>query len=514
MEELHSLLHSLSRAQIRLLRNYLTCFSSRGESEAKTLLLVEFLLKSTSCVPTVEDCSMVVYDTPADAKILKLKSRLKGKILDSLLLDINLDKKALLDKSELMTVKLRKKIAQLNYLFFKHGAKPLVKQMLDEIVVLSKQYEYYSGLVEALRFKKNFKGFRIGEKEFFTIKKEMEFYVACSNAVTKAQDCYYLMIMRTNFQANVNPKSIQSFLRESIGDLKKEYEYTQSANVGYYLKYLEQSYFENSKDYYSAREACLEQLAIVNNNVSVYRKQRVGIIYDNLAQYDILLGQYERAINNAVAAQKHFIKKSTNYFVSKEVEFYALFYSGLYARAKSASSVLLSAVPFQSGDFRNAKYSFFRANVLFIQGEVREAFKLLNKKLELSKDKSGWEIAIRILTVMCHIEQEDYDYVTQLIDSLRRHIDRQGKQSEIKERDKLIVKVLQQMSKRGFAQGQVSEKEIHLLRQLAGNDKKCKWEPLTPELIPFHEWAVKKYRIDLNAYIPAKKASKRKVSLN
>lgn len=513
MEELHALLHSLSRAQLRVIRNYLSCFSSRGESDAKTLHLLQLLLEQEQ-VPSLEDCSEQLYGVKPDSKVLKLKSRLKAKVMDALLLDINIERKGVLEKNELVPLKLRKKLTQFAYLQYKIGTKPLVKQLLDEVISYSKQYEYYPGVIEGLKFKKYFKGFRIGEKEFLSINDELRFYERCNDAVNKAVDYYYLMIMRANFQGNINEKRHQRFLLESITDLKKEYEFSKSPTVGYYLKFLEQSYFENSKNYTAAREACLEQLAIVNNNVSAYRKQRVGIIYDNLAQFDILLGEYSRAINNAVAAQKHFSKKSANYLISKEIEFDSLFYAGQYLKAKSVSATLINTMPSHPGDFRYAKFRFFRANALFMLNEYREALRLLGQKLELSRDKTGWEIAIRVLIILCHIEQGDHDYVNQLIDALRRHLNRQSKVVEIRERDKLIVKVLLQMSKRGFAQGAANEKEIQLLRQLASDDKKYKWEPLTPELIPFHEWVIKKYKIDLKSTVPAKKASKRNISLN
>ena len=514
MEELHSLLHSLSRAQLRLIRNYLSCFSSRGETEAKTLRLVELLLEDVSHIPSLDECSRLVYQTPPDTKILKLKSRLKAKVFDALLLDINIDRKGLFGKSELMPLKLRKKLAQFSYLYYKHGNKPIVKQLLDEIISYSKQYEFYHGVIEGLKYKKYYKGFRIGEKEFTELNTELRYYQYCHDATVKAMDYYYLMIMKTNFQGNRDNKKMQSFLRESISDLKKDYEYTNSSNVGYYLKFLEQVYFENSNDFSAAREACIEQLAITNNNIAVYRKQRIGIIYDNIAQFDLLLGDYDRAFNNAVAAQKHLIKKSANYFVSKEIEFEALFYSGQYQKAKTVSGTLINAIASQTGDFRYSIYRYLRANALFMLNEPKESLKLLSEKQVLSKDKVGWEVGIRILTILCHIEMNNFDYTTQLIDGLRRHIDRQSKFAEIKERDKLITKVLQHMSKRGFAHGQISVKEISILKQLASGDKKCKWKALTPELIPFHEWVVKKYKIDLNTPTAAKKASKRKFSLN
>jgi tetratricopeptide (TPR) repeat protein len=515
MEALHSLLHSLSRAQIRVLRNYLTSFSSRGEADAKTLHLTEILLRSSTDVPSIEQCSREIYGEPVGSRMLKLKSRLKSKVLDSLLLDINVERNDVFDELDQMTIKLKKKSAQFYVLNYSLSSHPYVKELIDGIIANSKQFENYSVLIELLRFKKFKKGFRQGEREFNKANKEIAFYESCNTAVLKAIDYYYRMSMMTSFKGGVEGKKGQKFLLDAIADLHKEYELTRSAVVSYYLKQLEFAYFSANKNFEAARNVCLEQLAVVNNHKSVYRRLRVGIAYDNIAQCDIFLEEYDKAIRNAQAAQKHFEKTSMNFYVSKEIEFYSLFYNKDLQRARSIGSLLLGNIKTKTGDFRYAKYRFFVAAILFQLGSYKETLKLVSEKLEVSKDKSGWEIAIRILIVLCQIELGSFDQASMLIDSLRKHIDRQGKVADIRERDRLIVKVLQMISKRGFAQGQVSEKEIELLRLLASDDKKYKWEALTPELIPFHQWVIKKYRISLTkATAPKAKLSRRKVLAN
>lgn len=511
MEELHSLLHSLSRAQIRLLRNYLTCFSSRGESDAKTLHLTELLLAGEE-VPSIRVCSNAIYQCEPDSKILKLKSRLKSKILDSLLLDINIDRPDSLDELDLSVIKIKKRLALCYTLLYSVGYNSITRSLIQEVISLAKTYENYSTLIEALRLINWRENSRKNEKNFINLSEDIAQYEKRLAYINKAIDLYYLFVLKNNSTANPNQKKLQSFLQESIFELKSYYDETSSALIGYYLKVLENAYFQNSKNYISARDVCIEQLAIVNNNKSVYRKQRVGIAYDNIAQCDIYIGDYAKAARNAQAAQKHFLKNSTNYTVAKEIEFCATLYNREYQKARSISTSLISSIKNGNSGMILAKYRFFKANAYFMTADYKECLKLVTEKQEISKDKGGWEVAIRILTILCHIELGYFDIASQQIDGLRRYIDRQGKVTDIRERDKLIARALQLMSKRGFSYDQIGEKELDVLRQLAGDDKKYKWEVLTSELIPFHQWATNKYHIDLSPSASAKihKTPKRK----
>jgi hypothetical protein len=84
-----------------------------------------------------------------------------------------------------------------------------------------------------------------------------------------------------------------------------------------------------------------------------------------------------------------------------------LFYSG---DLRSAERVLVDVVGepalLMAGDFRHSKYQYYYANILFKKGKFKEALKEISQQLGISKDKTGWEISVRVLAILCNMELE------------------------------------------------------------------------------------------------------------
>jgi tetratricopeptide (TPR) repeat protein len=98
-------------------------------------------------------------------------------------------------------------------------------------------------------------------------------------------------------------------LKKNIDNTKVGFENTHSPMVLYYLKNLEMAYYQMLEDYRQARSVCLELLNIVRNNKSVYRKQRIGVVYINLSQCEYYMGEFNNAVQCAREAQDLFPKK-------------------------------------------------------------------------------------------------------------------------------------------------------------------------------------------------------------
>lgn len=514
MEDLHSLLNSLKRKEIQVLRASLTCYASRIEPETKALKLFEFLLKNNSRVPSASACSLEVYNNKDDKRLKILKTRLKSKILDSLTLDVNIERKGVFNELDHASIKVKKKLTQFHLLYRTRGNHPFALQLLDEVINFSKKFELYESVTEGLKFKKYFSGFCKGIKDFNKINKEIAFYEYCDLAKYKGSDYYYRLILRTDFYGKPDNKKMQEQLKESIIELNKDYKYTRSANVGYYLKLLELAYFFSNNNYLTAREVCLELLDIVKNNKSIFRKQRIGVAHANLSKCYIHIGDYRKAISNTHDGQKYFPQQSVNYPVLKEQEFFALFYNNQLEKAEAAVNKLLKISSKQQGDFRVAKFQFYKANILFKKGNYRKALEILSRNQEISKDKTGWGIAIHILIIISLIELGRNDEAALHVEGLRRHMDRHSKKEVKKgdrERDLLILIMLQHLEKEGFVFNKMNSRIINTLELLSGNSKKYVWECLTPELIPFHEWYASKanYRLPELNPISSKRKEKR-----
>ncbi|TND08895.1 MAG: hypothetical protein FD123_1749 [Bacteroidetes bacterium] len=497
MEELHALIHSLSRQQIKVLKKYLVSFSTRNESESRTWDLAQLLLKSEKNIPTLNECSIKIYNHVKDSRIEKLKSRLHNKVFDSLMIDINVERKGTFDELDQVIIKVLRKSALYQTLRLSAKSRATANEILDEIISVTKKYEMYGVLADHLKHKKWGKGWRQGFIPFNKINEEISFYEYCSLAVGKATDYYYKMLMHLNFEGNQDKKKYQEFLREAVADMTKDFEYTKSAVVGHYLKLLEMAYAQSLGDYSLAKRVGEQMLELLINNLFLSRKSRIGSCYDNIAECDIYLGNYESALQHVANAQRYFAVRSPDYYVSKEQEFFALFYMNGTEKAKETCQVLLSSSPANLGDFRFAKYTFYNACVLFKQGLFRECSHVLRMKFELTKDRLGWEIAIRVLRIMAQIELEKHDEVQLMIHSLQKHIERNVRRGDTAhERDRMILKVFQLLEKEGFRKGSGFTQARKLLAQLAEKGKPYSWIPLSPELIPVHEWVIKKFGLE------------------
>ncbi|MBI4929671.1 MAG: hypothetical protein HY841_02835 [Bacteroidetes bacterium] len=527
MEILYSLIHSLTPNETQLVKKFLSCFASReGEENTLSLKLFDYL-QSRSELPEAETCCIYIYGTPQKAEtFVVLKHRLKEKILDLLLTDISDDKQKDLDEADYAIVKINKKSAQFRQLYFSKKKLPLLPYMLDEIILLAKEYEEYSILVEHLKLKKTTINWKKGKKEFEQINKEMEKYLEFNRMMNKAEHCYHELKLLSDYTSKPDDKKLNTFFAIATAELDGYYEQTKSAYIKYYHKFLELGFYQHRNNYSKARSVCLELLDVVMENKSVYRRQRLGVVYDNLSRCEFYLKDYTQAAKDAREAQKYFNAGSENYCIALEQEFYALFAMEKYEDAITmAEKMISSATRKELGEFRDAKYHYLLANALFKKERFREALNLLSQERELSADKAGWEIGRRTLKIMTLVEMNQLDEASLAVYSLKKFFSRTKAEAPISARDKIIRNLLLMAERKGFGFNLLnggtdkymeklgagssefegnSKSKMAAHSQLKTPDSELKWEPFTHELFPFHEWFASKMKKPIPAPSPSK----------
>ncbi|HEY6160839.1 MAG TPA: hypothetical protein VI112_06435 [Bacteroidia bacterium] len=517
VEVLIDLVGRLNKQEISRVRNYLEGLDLKSRKESKLLALFDLIVKRRKGNLNADAFSLHLYGHKADGKFRMIKSKLRSRILDALVLDRSIEMVENIDPVTQSSLKSKKRVLNLTYLYFEKGNIPMVGELVDEILSKGIKFENYVAMIEALKIKKYIKGFVTNISDFQNINKQIANYEYALQARERAADHYYRLITRIDFHAGSNKQEIEGDLREAIIELRRDYKYTSSGQVGYYLKVIEIRYFNLMEDYLAARNSSIDLLEIIRNNPSVYRRQRVGIAFGNIAECDVFLADYERAVSNLAASQKIFPLKSPNFLFSKELELKAWFYWGKYNEAEKALKVLRENTNMSIGDFRISKYSFYHACILFKQQKYKEALKEVSQHLELSKDKAGWDIALRVLAILCNIELQRLDEAAMQEESLRKHIDRLKKEKqEISQRDILTGRVLHELAKKGFMFSSLPAKTIEKLELLSGTDKKYRWQPLIPEMVPFHNWVAEKAKLGLQKAKVEKSAKRKlkKVNLN
>ncbi|HET7817704.1 MAG TPA: hypothetical protein VFL70_00200, partial [Bacteroidia bacterium] len=325
---------------------------------------------------------------------------------------------------------------------------------------------------------------------------ELNKYKIKQEAFIKAEQYYQNLIMLYDYNGKCDKKKVNTFLIAIIAEVGKDYEQTQSPIISYYLKIFEMDHYQLHENHVKAKDTCLELLDIVRYNKSVYRKERVGIVYDHLSRCEYYLENYKQAAEWAKEAHKYFNRGSDNYCVALEQEFYALLAMEDYDKAKEAADKMRTgAAKEELGAFRHAKYNFLFANALFKGGRYKEVITLLSQGLEISKDKAGWEIGIRVLGIMACLELERFNEAAFSIERLRKFIAFTEKKTPVSVRDKTIGSLLQALEKQAFAFTSLSAKAGKYLELLSSKEKEYCWEPFTHEVIPFHEWLKSKCKI-------------------
>jgi len=488
MQELHALLHNLTAREWASFQKFLSAFTEHDASRLKSLRLAKLLINAKAA-PSHASCCVSLYGRKKDHSFDELKSALKEKVLDFLLTDISADKQQELDEADYAMIKMKKKSAQFQQLYYSKKRMPMLYGLLDDIIASAKEYEQYFILVEHLKAKKNLVSSKKSDKEFEKLNIEMELGVKCSSIYNKAEHYYGMLKMLVAFSSQLDKQKALRTLKNNIEEVRVGFEFTNSPMVHYYLKNLEMGYYQLQGDYRKARNVCLELLNIVRNSKSVYRRQRIAIVYDNLSQCEYYIGNFNHAAECAREAQKFFNEASENYCVALEQEFYALFAMQQYIQSTDiANKMIASATPEELGAFRYSEYNYLLANSLFRQRKFNDALHILSQKREISKDKAGWEIGARTLNIMTLVELHKLDEASRSVLSLKQFFKRVNKVTPVSMRDKTILNLLLGAERKGFDFASLNGNTGKYIASLQLKEGETRWQPFTHEVIPFHEW--------------------------
>ncbi|MCE3278679.1 MAG: hypothetical protein K0S44_870 [Bacteroidetes bacterium] len=487
-----SFIQHLSPVEIRQVDDYLSKSSAlfSKDEEGKELRLFKFLISNKHKNITEEDINLEIQT----ASLSHLKSNLFSKVLEALTLDKYIHNSDVFSQNDIINFSLRKKIlvCKIALRTLNPGKFETIIELLNEIIEKAKDFELYDILVEALNNKKYFQSPRSGSLDFEKIDKEIEYYQYCYKAVLNATDNYYRLILNNDFIKTLSENEANDHIISSIRQMEADYKKTKSEQVNYYLYIMRFALAERKKEYDQAIKYCNELIVILKKNKAIYRTERLGFVHDNLSLYKTYLKKYGEASKEAKEAQKYYIENSFNHAVSKQHEFYVNFYNKNYHAANKCLNELLSHSRIDTGEFRRSKYVYFRACAFFAERDYKGALTLLNESLEIEKDKTRWNISLRILNIMIFIEMNKINEAGNSLESLRKYIERTGKTDEVSARNIMTVKLLREIEKDGFEYNPNNKTVQKMIKDLSLVDSELSLEYFSSELIPFHEWLVSK----------------------
>lgn len=487
-EHVKELLSRMTLPEINTLKKFLEGFEEVRPGEClKMRMLLELLLDKVNPA-RMQDLPALIYKKESKKNFSKLLQRLKEKIHESFILGVNLSRPEAYSQQFKIKYEIRK-LSITASIIRGRGSIKVSRELNSRIIERCIEYEIYDELIEALYIEKFTSGLLDGEKDLGNYTLKIEFYEKCRSTLNKARDYYNRSSVISEYRSN--PQTDLLELRGFIIEIQDAYFATSSANVGYYLLYLKITYYLNLKQYNKAAELCLEQVELVKTNKAIYMKRRIGIIHLELSNIQLLSYSFEDSIINTLKGLKNIPKKSYNYGTGLETIFYAHFYLRNFETALKVINKLLLTKSLSHGSFVHKKWTYFKSCCLFMNGRFHEAFQLLQTCQEIEADKNGWNIGIRLLTIMTEIELELFDHASRRMNNFRRFIERNNK-IEIDPRYTHISNILMKLLARSFNFNKALINNEKLINELGSSSGDHFWKIKSGEMVIFDVWFMSK----------------------
>jgi len=482
-----SLIGKLKREELKSLLKFLRYYQDSGDdSKGKSIQLVEAVISDPLC--SVKDLQFELYGKENYHAFNKLLNRTKDKVYEVLLFDQNLSKPYYSERNRIV-FDIRKKLVQSEILHLR-GINDELESFQNKIISKAKEYEIYDSLIEALQAKQRFMVLKGGKKIVEKVNSEIEKFEKSRIKVQRARKIW------TRIGAIINQSSSPSDYINELKDekqiVKQDFEETNSAIIGFIYFMMEVEWNHVNQKYKEAEIILYRLLELILNSVSIYTRTRHGEVLMNIANNEILLNDFSAAVENSKLAQSYFDYKSINYDISRELEFFSRFYNGEITESKKIIEEIYHSSRSSNTPFLFSKRAYLFACLCTINGNITMSNKLLLEVKEIEKDKEGWNLGKRILTIINKIEAQDFESVDLKVLSLEKFIKRILKFRHVRKRDVIILRILIKLINENFDFEKVYHQRKKYFDLLEGQNPEYAWKIKSPELIIFHDWFKKK----------------------
>lgn len=471
------------------LRNYLLCFESRKKGhKPQSIVLLDLIEKYPEDEKVL---SLLKKKVPKEDARRMIIGRLRDKMLSSLLLDVNMERDETYDEQAQVRVKATKGKVQ-GQLLISRGQRAVGFYVLERSIQLAKRFEIYDDLVEMLGIKRqHIKNWDKDPAAYYQIEQELQNYAKCRDAVNLSKKYYEEILIKYGFKglSRARPDKEQvEFLRVRIEELNRIFEETSSATVGYFSYYVLVE-FNQIQGNLSEAGINLTSLAhMIENNPSIKRNNRLATVYANIGANELWRSNFKEATSYLCRTLSYVRENSQNHALVNEYLFYSLFYAETLSESEKIMRSLIENKQLHQTELRRAQRNYLLACVSFAKGDLTQVPHYLMDSHAMDKDKEGWNIGSRVLSILHAIEKENFDYSDSLIVNLRQFMRDGLKGVEVRKRDKLILEVLLELRKHSYSFSETQEVKQTVLTVLAKDDIDTGWMLQTPEMICFHTW--------------------------
>ena len=262
-----------------------------------------------------------------------------------------------------------------------------------------------------------------------------------------------------------------------------------ASELGYYYYWMQAEYFNLTRKPYLAQAAQLDLIEVLERSDVMGVGWRIADTYANLALEQMASFELKQAIESFEEAGRRNVQTRRSYFTAKEYEASALALLGENPQALELIDFTINNTA-EDGTMHLYRRVYIKAHILFAAGNYKLAYQgLVQASLLAKKHRTGWNIGIRILHTLIHIERELHDQADAEIEALRKHRNRLEKTGQdLSVRDRLILEVLLKLSKAGYDFRVVNQKMAWQITKLSEVFTPASWVPTSHEKTPFHVW--------------------------
>ncbi|MCU0432703.1 MAG: hypothetical protein MUC87_04550 [Bacteroidia bacterium] len=467
-------------------RNYLTSFDSRGEKfNSKSVKLLDVLAERPD-LPPDSDVEFFLYGKRATMAYSRLLIRFRDKLLEALLLDVNVKREGNYGDYYRYLFEARKKLCYAQIVAGR-GLEDVANFLCDSVCETGEKFELYEEWLLALRLKMQFAA--VVQQDNTVFNRLMHRYEKTERAHRAAFDAYCTYnkwINRIESKAYINAYDPE--LAADVERLRDHAQKVSSDHVNFYWLYLDAARNQFNRNYRTARRCLEKQLTLVENSKALYNDSRLGTVLLNLADNEIYLHRFDRTVDYCQRAMALQHLESFNAGQCMECEFYGHFYSQRFGQARMILQQLLATETGRRNTFRRGKRQYLLANILFLQGMYREANDLLLALNAIETDSEGWNVGLRVLLIITDIERTLHELAGKRIESTRKHLRKLEQQDKLHPRDRIIYEILRQLDANSYDFKTTYQQMPDEFELLKSNKRGYRWEVKTPEMIVFHEW--------------------------
>lgn len=411
-------------------------------------------LESGKIVDDVSAAKYLYDSEEKDARFRKLKSRFKTKLQKTLLMFDNED--VFINSQSRAYYECLTANQIIEILIKLTGTTKLVYELVKENNAKAAQYNFYD-------IQRNYSFYLLsyyaikGDSKSFA--KEEDNYLLFMKLAQKEQYAKFLYFKSTICFENQAPitDDLLSKVKVNVDEMLSIKQELNNTEITFFYYFLALEYYQKNNELYKLIEICNEAEDLMNTNPATFTNTRKIIIVIFKLSAILSIKEFETGIN--LIKDESYIsipEGNYNWFLLKEVEFKLYLQNKKIEEAYNVYKTVLANKTFNRQNEKTIeKWKIYHAYLVFMDNYLNKGdykfslSKFLNDVPVNTKDKSGYNFAIRIIEMLFQMARKDYNLLFSKMDALRVYRSRYLNDNTYK-RNHLFLSLLLKAEKAGF----------------------------------------------------------------